>query len=127
MWDLYHPLNSCGAQVSCQFLSAPRQSHPCLRGPAQWLPPAPVSAPKTARHLVAPSTKEISIVLKNFAFCFLAGEEFTGALRRYAGCCGNLNCQSSFEITLKTNGGNEGRVFSDQFAEPEGPHNTRMH
>jgi hypothetical protein len=24
----------------------------------------------------------------------------------------------------ETNGGNEGRVFSDQFAEPEGPHIT---
>jgi hypothetical protein len=29
-----------------------------------------------------------------------------------------------FLITLKTNGGNEGRIFSDQFAEPEGPHIT---
>ena len=60
--------------ASCRFLSAPWQSHPCPPGPAEWLPPAPVLAWKTAPQGVAPSRKEILIVLKNFAFCFLADQ-----------------------------------------------------
>src|SRR5262249_49798888 len=62
------PSQESKTPVSCLFPSAPWQSHPCLRGPAEWPPPAPVSAPKTALQLVVSLTKEISIVPKTLHF-----------------------------------------------------------
>src|SRR5262249_34261810 len=69
--------------VFCRFLSGPWRAHPCPLGLAEWPPPVPVSASKTVPRRVAPSTKEILSVLRNFACAFLLARS-RRAHRRYA-------------------------------------------
>jgi len=47
--------------------------------------------------------------------------ELTGTLRKYAGCRQLPVFFLNYAENERRNGG---RVFSDQFAQPEGPHNT---